>query len=182
MKKIFYSIVVLSGLAVYAFAQNQNISSTTSQTLQSNAASNALTLINTPATTTTMAQTSTSSVTSSAATNSTPKNTVQPTVPPKPTISSIYKDGTFTGSVENASYGNIQVAAIISGGKLSNVQILQYPSDRRNSISVNSQALPILISEAIQSQNANVNVVSGATHSSEAFVLSLQSALTQAKN
>jgi uncharacterized protein with FMN-binding domain len=94
----------------------------------------------------------------------------------------MYKDGTYTGNVENASYGNIQVAAIISGGKLSNVQILQYPSDRRNSISVNSQALPILISETIQSQNANVNVVSGATHSSEAFVLSLQSALAQAKN
>jgi uncharacterized protein with FMN-binding domain len=93
-----------------------------------------------------------------------------------------YKDGTYTSSVTNAYYGNVQVEAIISGGKISDVQFLQYPQDRSRSAQISSHAMPILISEAIQAQSANVNTVSGATDLSGAFTQSLQSALDQAKN
>ncbi len=92
-----------------------------------------------------------------------------------------YKDGSYTGSVADAFYGNIQVKAIISGGKITDVQFLQYPSDRRQSIEINSQAMPYLTQEAIQAQSANVNGVSGASQTSAAFIQSLQSALDQAK-
>ncbi len=101
--------------------------------------------------------------------------------PPPPAPRGMYTDGTYTGVVADAYYGNVQVQAIISGGKLADVQILQYPNDRSRSISINTRAMPILRSEAIVAQNANVDIVSGATDSSQAFQQSLDSALVQAK-
>lgn len=93
-----------------------------------------------------------------------------------------YKDGTFTGSVADAFYGNVQVAAVIQGGKIVNVNVLQSPNDRSRSLAINSQAMPILQSEAVQTQTASVDMVSGATDSSSAFIQSLTSALSQAIN
>lgn len=91
-----------------------------------------------------------------------------------------YRDGTFTGQTFDAFYGNIQVQAVVSGGKLTDVKILQYPNDRRTSIEINSQALPMLREEAISAQTANVDVISGASDTSSAFIQSLGSALRQA--
>ncbi len=93
-----------------------------------------------------------------------------------------YKDGQYTGTAADAYYGYIQVQAVISGGKLTDVQFLQYPNDRRNSVEINSQAMPSLKQEAIQAQSAHVDTVSGATDTSLAFVQSLSSALTNAQN
>ena len=93
-----------------------------------------------------------------------------------------YKDGTYTGNVANAFYGNLQVQATVSGGKLTDVKLLQYPSDRTESVQVNNKSNPILISEALTAQTANVQIVSGATQSSEAFQQSLGNALSQAQS
>lgn len=92
-----------------------------------------------------------------------------------------FKDGNYTGPVADAFYGPMQVEAIISGGKLTGVKILQYPNTHSYSVEVNSYALPQLAQEAVQTQSANVNIVSGATQSSYAFQQSLAAALTQAK-
>src|SRR6185369_9792003 len=97
---------------------------------------------------------------------------------PSPTIqqaSSGYKDGKYTGSVEDVFYGNLQVQATISGGKLTDVEFLQYPNDRDTSIEINKTALVYLRQEAIQAQNANVDIVSAATDSSKGFRRSLES-------
>ncbi len=91
-----------------------------------------------------------------------------------------YADGTYAGSPADAFYGTIQVQAIVQNGVLADVQFLQYPNDRNTSIRVNSRAMPILKQEAISAQSANVNIVSGATDSSQAFQQSLASALSQA--
>jgi uncharacterized protein with FMN-binding domain len=96
-------------------------------------------------------------------------------------LAGAFKNGEYTGSVADAYYGNVQVKAVISGGKISDVQFLQYPSDRRTSIMINEQAMPYLKQEAIQAQSANVDGVSGATQTSRAFIESLQTALNQAK-
>ena len=93
-----------------------------------------------------------------------------------------YKDGTYTGNVADAFYGNVQVQTTISGGKIASVTFLQYPHDRSTSQSINSQAMPYLQQEAIAAQSGQVNVVSGATDTSNAFVQSLSSALTQAQS
>ena len=92
-----------------------------------------------------------------------------------------YKDGQFTGVSADAYYGNIQVKVRISGGKIADVQFLDYPHDRNTSMMINSQAMPYLKQEAIQAQSAQVDIVSGATDSSLAFRQSLQSALDQAR-
>lgn len=93
-----------------------------------------------------------------------------------------YQDGQFTGNVTDAYWGNVEVQATIQGGKISDVQFLDYPHDRRTSAYINSQAMPWLTSEAIQAQSARVNIISGATLTSQAFIQSLQSALDKAKN
>ncbi len=93
-----------------------------------------------------------------------------------------YVDGTYTGAPADAFFGTVQVAAVISNGRLSNIRILQYPSDTGHSMYVSQVALPMLKQEAIQAQSANVDIISGATQTSGAFQESLQSALSQAKN
>jgi uncharacterized protein with FMN-binding domain len=91
-----------------------------------------------------------------------------------------YRNGTYTGQAEANQWGSVQVQVTISGGKVSNVQFLQVPQERRRSQAINSQATPMLQSEAIQAQSANVNIISGATLTSESFQQSLESALVQA--
>ena len=103
-----------------------------------------------------------------------------PSSSPAPQALGAFMDGTYTGPAVDAYYGTVQVAALVQGGKLADVQFLQYPSDRSTSQFINSQAMPILTSEAIQAQSANVDIVSGATHTSEGFRQSLADALAQA--
>lgn len=124
-------------------------------------------------------------VSSPAVSPDTSQNT-QVYIPPSSSSSSLppksgYKDGIFTGAVADAYYGPFQVKVIISGGKITDVQFLQYPNDRENSIAINQEAMPLLKQEAISAQSANVDIVTGATQSSLGFQQSLQSALDQAK-
>jgi len=102
-----------------------------------------------------------------------------PTAPAQPLGQ--YRDGDYTGTTVDAHYGLVQVQATITQGKLADVQFLQYPNDRRTSIRINSTAIPTLQQEAIQAQSANVDIISGATLTSQAFAQSLQVALTSAK-
>jgi len=106
-----------------------------------------------------------------------PAKTVQ-----NPTASAgLYKNGTFTGSVADAYYGNVQVRVVTQNGKITDVQFLDYPQGRGTSVRINSYATPILRSEAIQAQSAQVDIVSGASATSGAFKQSLASALSQAR-
>ena len=91
-----------------------------------------------------------------------------------------YRDGEYVGSVADAFYGDIQVKATVSGGKITGVDFLKYPNDRPESVSINTQAMPYLKQEAIQAQNAHVDSVSGATDTSRAFVESITAALNKA--
>lgn len=112
--------------------------------------------------------------------NTTPAPTATPTPTPAQTAGG-YKNGTFTGSIQDAYYGNIQVQAVISGGKIVDVLFLQYPNDNSTSQYINSQALPMLKQEAIQAQSANISGISGASATSPAFIASLTDAINQAK-
>ena len=96
--------------------------------------------------------------------------------------SSGFKDGSYTGSVEDAQWGSVQVQAVITQGKITDVQFLEFPNDRSRSRYINSVADPELTNEAIQAQSAHVDIITGATDSSEAFVQSLANALSQAQS
>ena len=111
-----------------------------------------------------------------------------PTVPPPtptvkaPLAAGQYRDGTYTGVEVDAFYGLVKVQTTIQNGKIVDVKFLEFPQDRRTSQRINSYAVPYLQKEAIQAQNAQVNFISGATLTSQAFTVSLQSALNQAKS
>lgn len=92
-----------------------------------------------------------------------------------------YKNGNYSGSAADAYYGSVQVSATISGGKITDVKFLQYPNSHGTSVAINQQAMPYLVQEAVQAQSSNVQIISGATFTSQAFVQSLASALSQAK-
>jgi uncharacterized protein with FMN-binding domain len=105
----------------------------------------------------------------------------QAQVTPVPTTQQAgYKNGTYQGPPVDAYYGLVQVQVTIQNGAIHDVQFLQYPNDRRTSQEINAQVMPWLQQEAIQAQSANVDIISGATLTSEGFQMSLQSALQQA--
>jgi len=104
------------------------------------------------------------------------------TVPEIPVSSAGYTNGTFIGRRESAYYGIVQVEAIIQGGNIVRIRFLSFPNDNGTSAYISSVAVPQLKQEAIQAQGSHVQLVSGATFTSEAFHLSLHSALIQAVN
>jgi uncharacterized protein with FMN-binding domain len=117
--------------------------------------------------------------------------TATPTAPDRPEATpspapavrkNTYRNGEFTGDRVDAYYGIVQVKITMTDGKISDVRFLDYPRDRRTSERISAEAMPILKSEAIQSQSADVDIVSGATQTSLGFRESLASALKNAKN
>ena len=88
--------------------------------------------------------------------------------------------GTFTGQAINTRYGPVQVQITFESGKITKSVVTQVPWTDRKDQEINSQAVPILNSEAVAAQSANIDMVSGATYTSEAYLQSLQSAIDQA--
>ena len=81
----------------------------------------------------------------------------------------------------DAYYGLMQIEAVVQNGRLATIHVLRYPNDRRTSVFINRQALPMLRDEVISAQSARVDIVSGATLSSHAFIQSLGAALDKAR-
>jgi uncharacterized protein with FMN-binding domain len=61
--------------------------------------------------------------------------------------------------------------------KIVKVTIPQYPNHTDRSVYINQTALPYLIQETLQAQSANIQMISGASNSSYAYIQSLQAAL-----
>jgi uncharacterized protein with FMN-binding domain len=87
--------------------------------------------------------------------------------------------GVFSGTTETTEYGPVQVEIAVQNGKIVDVKALQYPVDRPRSEFISSQAIPLLREEALQAQSAQINLISGATFTSNGFGESLQSAIEQ---
>jgi uncharacterized protein with FMN-binding domain len=85
-----------------------------------------------------------------------------------------------TGSAVDTRYGPVQVKVTLAGSKITAVDVIQYPSEDRRDQEINSYALPVLNQEAIAAQSAGIDVVSGATYTSDGYIRSLQSALDKA--
>lgn len=91
-----------------------------------------------------------------------------------------FKDGTYTGASVSTNRGDFQIKATVSGGKLTAVNVETYPQDP-TSQSINSQAIPVYVSEALKAQSSQITLVSGATETYRGFTGSLQDAINQAK-
>jgi uncharacterized protein with FMN-binding domain len=67
--------------------------------------------------------------------------------------------------------------------KIIKVGVPIYPNHTDRSVFINQQALPYLTQEVLQAQfNPNIQMISGASDTSDAFMQSLQSALLKAKS
>jgi uncharacterized protein with FMN-binding domain len=86
--------------------------------------------------------------------------------------------GTYTGSVVQTLYGPVQVAVAEQGGRIADVKALQVPTDRPQSLYISERVTPLLREEVLQAQSARINIVSGATFTSEGYAESLQQALS----
>lgn len=159
MKKFLVSLCIVGAFFIYSFTHSRT-------SLGANAA----------ATSGGTSVTQVSPTPSTGDASATPGATSTPTTTP----GSLYKNGSYTGSVADAQWGLVQVKVVIQNGKLTSVQFLQYPNERNRSIEINNYADPQLISEAIQAQSAQVDVITGATDTSEAFMQSLGDALSAA--
>jgi hypothetical protein len=85
----------------------------------------------------------------------------------------------FPGPVVQGFFGPVQAKLTVSSGKMTQVSITA-PQDNPTSAYINSQAVPLLRSETLQAQSANINGISGATVTSDAYYQSLLGALKAA--
>jgi uncharacterized protein with FMN-binding domain len=102
-----------------------------------------------------------------------------PTPTPSPT-GPTYKDGQYTGQDFPNQFGDTQVKVTIAGGRITDVQAVQLPFDRPRSAEISQYASPRLHDEVLQAQSAQIDSLSGATYTSDAYAQSVQSALDQA--
>jgi uncharacterized protein with FMN-binding domain len=77
-------------------------------------------------------------------------------------------------------WGVVQVQISVAGGKVTSANVLQVPSDNPRDQEINSYAVPILNQEVVSAQSANIDMVSGATVTSDGYLQSLQSAFDKA--
>ncbi|WP_226532721.1 FMN-binding protein [Microbacterium paraoxydans] len=93
-----------------------------------------------------------------------------------------FTDGTYTGTSSQTRYGPVQVQITVAGGRISDVQAIDYPDGNGRDRQINGTAIPRLVSETLQAQSAEIQMVSGATYTSDGYRSSLQSALDQAQS
>jgi len=86
---------------------------------------------------------------------------------------------TVVGSSVQTRYGPVQVSVTFTQGQITDVQTLQAPGGHRESVQINARATPILAQEVIAAQSAQIDTVSGATYTSEAYAESVQAAIDQ---
>jgi uncharacterized protein with FMN-binding domain len=93
------------------------------------------------------------------------------------------KNGQYTGQDITTQFGDVQVQITVSNGHITDVQASRLPIDRARSAEISQAAGPILQNEALRAvsaKTAQIDTVSGATYTSDAYVQSLQSAIDQA--
>ena len=101
----------------------------------------------------------------------------------------------FTGATATAErWGDLQVTIVVKKTTTTNlttkkttvkrkivaVKVPVYPNHTDRSVFINDRALPTLIQETIAAQSTGIDLVSGATDTSYAFVDALRGALSKA--
>jgi uncharacterized protein with FMN-binding domain len=87
---------------------------------------------------------------------------------------------TVTGPVVQTRWGPVQVEVTVKGGRLSDISVPQQPNGNPRDQQINAYALPILVQNTLDAQSADIDMVSGATVTSDGYRQSLQGALDEA--
>jgi uncharacterized protein with FMN-binding domain len=84
---------------------------------------------------------------------------------------------TVTGESADTRWGPVQVKITVTNGKITSAEAVDYPQNNPRDMEINSWAIPQLQQETITANSANIDMLSGATYTSQGYVQSLQSAL-----
>jgi uncharacterized protein with FMN-binding domain len=98
----------------------------------------------------------------------------------QPTASPATASKTITGPAISYFYGTAQVQVTLVNGRITDVVALQLPTEGRSG-GISQAVEPMLRSEVLSAQSAQIDLISGATYTSEAYATSLQGALDQAR-
>lgn len=90
-------------------------------------------------------------------------------------------NGVIDGQDITTKFGDVQVAVTMRRGRIVDVQWLKLPLDRPRSRSISQQASPILRAEVLSAQSAHIDLLSGATYTSDAWARSVRSALARSR-
>jgi len=90
------------------------------------------------------------------------------------------KDGRYRGDRFSAIYGYLQLVATVDQGRVTDVSVTEFPRHTGTSRYINGVAIPYLVQEAVTLQSSRLHLISGATLTSRAFIMSYDSALQQA--
>jgi uncharacterized protein with FMN-binding domain len=104
----------------------------------------------------------------------------QPSTGTGSTTSKVAGSKTYTGTAADTRYGPVQVQITLTNGTITKVAAVEYPQSDPRDEQINSYAIPQLNSETLTAQSAKIDMVSGATYTSDGYLQSLQSALDQA--
>lgn len=175
MKRIFYALMAtLTGLVLlFSYRTSLGEGTETAAALPATTPAPASAQRATPS-----ASPSTSAAPSAAASGSPSAAATPAPAAPAPTG---FADGTYTGSAANTRFGPVQVQITVSGGVVTDVQVPVYPSENGRDQQINSRAVPILVKETLAAQSTDIDMVSGATYTSNGYLSSLQSALDEAR-
>lgn len=87
---------------------------------------------------------------------------------------------TVTGRSADTPYGPVKVRITLHGNDITDAHAVRYPQGTPQDQQINGWAIPQLDNEAVAADSASIDVVSGATYTSEGYAQSLQSALDKA--
>jgi uncharacterized protein with FMN-binding domain len=82
-----------------------------------------------------------------------------------------------TGDSADTRYGPVQVKITVTNGKITAAEADDYPQTEPRDQQINSWAIPQLQQETIRANSSKIDLLSGATYTSEGYAQSLQSAL-----
>jgi uncharacterized protein with FMN-binding domain len=89
---------------------------------------------------------------------------------------------TIDGDPFDNPYGTVQVRVTLQGSHITNVTPLQMPVAHQLSAEISQQAAPLLLQEVLQAQSAQIDIITGASYTSQSYAQSLQSALDKASH
>lgn len=87
---------------------------------------------------------------------------------------------TATGDSVDTRWGPVQVRITVTDGKVTKAEAVNYPLNNGRDQEINSYAIPALNQEAVAAGSDKIDMISGATYTSQGYIGSLQSALSKA--
>jgi len=111
----------------------------------------------------------------------TPRALARPASTPEPDRSSGGGERSFLGPAMTTPFSSIQVRGLFTGRRLTGVETVLLTGDGPHTEALNARAEPILRESALDAGSADIDVVTGATATSEIWIDSLRGAIREAR-